>query len=86
MYGMYWIGDKEEKERRAAEFNVLRKLAKKQKRSGRKIIKKKKVYATNPDTISLNCDKFCPDWIKPRDSSFDPRLVLGAGLKRKKRR
>jgi hypothetical protein len=34
------------------------------------------------DTSSL-CYKFCPGWMRPRDSSFDTRPVLGLGLKRK---
>lgn len=44
----------------------------------------RKAYDTDDLDTSSSCYKFCPGWIRPRDSSFDPRLVVGFGSKRKK--
>ncbi|MBU1102402.1 hypothetical protein KJ853_01960 [Patescibacteria group bacterium] len=55
---------------------IMKKMKKKSKQPN-------KIYRTNKDTISLNCDEFVPSWMRPRDSSFDPRLVVGIGFKSK---
>jgi len=37
----------------------------------------RKAHDTDDLDTSSPCYKFCPGWMRPRDSSFDPRLVLG---------
>ncbi len=44
----------------------------------KKSLPRKKVYRTNRDTISLNCDEFCPGWLRSQqEPSFELLRIFG---------
>lgn len=45
------------------EKDMKRKYKRKTKKAKRQV---DKTYRTNPDTISLNCDEFCPGWMREK--------------------